>query len=242
MLLENLIKFATPYKDGIASFNTVVTVFLALSPIILIINVIKGKEDYKNMPVLMFLTNVLNNLLWGCFWFRNNEALTTYCSFGCAGIGVVFLICYTFFYSEKNYGKFVLLLLAQFAAECGITYIFIKDFINVDYLGAMIVVINVFQYVAPSQNLVRVIKEKNYSLIPIFTTIIGTICSGGWLLFGLIVNKLSSIISNGIALFVSILTTGIYYYYYFRYPKKEDKEVKKDELIESTEVPDNKEK
>ena len=91
------------------------------------------------------------------------------------------------------------------------------------------------QYVAPAQNLIKVIKEKNYKLIPIVSTILGAFCSGGWLLFGLIVGDINSIISNGLGCFSSIITTFIWFYIYCIYSKKEDEMEKEKELVEKEE-------
>ena len=50
-----------PYKNYLSIFNTVVTVFLNLSPAVVFINVAKGKEQYTNIPPMMLLFNLLNN-------------------------------------------------------------------------------------------------------------------------------------------------------------------------------------
>ena len=78
------------------------------------------------------------------------------------------------------------------------------------------IIVNIFMFIAPGQNLIRVIKEKNYKLIPIATTIIGSICSGGWLLFGIIVDDINCIIPNGLGLISSVITTIIWIYFFYR--------------------------
>jgi uncharacterized protein with PQ loop repeat len=75
---------------------------------------------------------------------------------------------------------------------------------------------NSLMFIAPGQNIIRVIKEKNYKLIPIATTLVAIICSGGWLLFGILVNDINCIISNLIGLVSSIFTTLIWVIYYLR--------------------------
>ena len=59
-------------------------------------------------------------------------------------------------------------------------------------------------------------KEKNHKLIPIGTTIVGIICSGGWLFFGIIVNDINCIIPNLIGLLSSIFNTFIWIFFYVR--------------------------
>ena len=89
------------------------------------------------------------------------------------------------------------------------------------------------QYVSPAQNLIKVIKEKNHKLIPIVSTILGALCSGGWLLFGLIVGDINSIISNGLGCLSSIITTFIWLWIYTKYGKMDKKE--EEELVERDE-------
>ena len=100
--------------------------------------------------------------------------------------------------------------------------------------------INTMQYVAPAQNLVKVIREKNHKLIPIVTTVLGALCSGGWLLFGLIVGDINSIISNGLGCLSSIITTIIWTWIYTKYGKNKKEEEEGKELIETTENEESK--
>ena len=80
----------------------------------------------------------------------------------------------------------------------------------------MLIVINIILFIAPGQNLKKVIRKKNHKLIPIATTIIGCICSAGWLLFGIIVEDINCIIPNGLGLISSIITTFIWIYFFCR--------------------------
>ena len=82
--------------------------------------------------------------------------------------------------------------------------------------GIILIFFNILMFIAPGQNIVRVIREKNHKLIPISTTIVGIICSGGWLLFGIIVNDINCIIPNLIGLISSIFNTFIWIFFYVK--------------------------
>ena len=85
-------------------------------------------------------------------------------------------------------------------------------------------IFNVLMYIAPGQKIVRVIKEKNYKLIPIRSTIVSICCSGSWLLFGISINLIPQIVPNALGLFFSIVNTLAWIYFYINKDKSKDKE------------------
>ena len=218
-----------PYKNYVSIFNTLITVFLNLSPAVPFINVIKGKEKYTNIPPMMLLFTLLNNVIWGCYWHRKGEFSGFFCSHVCGTIATIYLVLYLYFYSEKTAGKFMLYALIQCVCQTGIILFFLSEILSLPVVGILLIAINTMQYVAPAQNLIRVIKEKNHKLIPIVTTVLGIACSGGWLLFALIIADINCFIPNGLGCVSSIITTIVWFWIYSKYGKKEDEE----ELVEN---------
>ena len=223
-----------PYKNYLSMFNTAITVFLNLSPGVLFLNVSKGKEKYTNIPPLMLLFNLLNNAIWGCYWHRKGEFSGFFCSFICGTIATIFLVWYLYYYSNKNAGKFLLYACIHCAVQTGIIVFFLSNILDLPVVGILLIVINTLQYIAPAQNLLKVIKEKNHKLIPIVSTILGTICSGGWLLFALIIGDINCFIPNGLGCISSILTTIVWFWIYSKYGDKKDEE--KEELVDKEDV------
>ena len=197
-------------------FNTIITVILNLSPIAALIPVIKGKEKYTNIPILMLIFNLLNNICWGCYWCRLSRNSPMICCIICSIIATFYFIIYLYFFTNKTIKKFILYLFILFFTEFVIIYISYFIIESLKYYGIFLIIINIIMFIAPGQNLIRVIKEKNYKLIPIVSTIVGTICSGGWLLYGQLVNDINCIIPNGLGLIFSILTTLIWAFFYFK--------------------------
>ncbi len=112
--------------------------------------------------------------------------------------------------------KFIMYSLILFLSEIIIIYICLYHINSLKIYGIMLIVINIIMFIAPGQNLKKVIRKKNHKLIPIATTIIGCICSAGWLLFGIIVEDINCIIPNGLGLISSIITTFIWIYFFCR--------------------------
>ena len=232
MAFLNGIPSLLPIKSYLSVFNTVITVFLFLSPAVVFINVAKGKEKYTNIPPMMLLFNLLNNAIWGCYWHRKGEFSGFFCSFICGTIATVYLVWYLYYVAEKQAGKFILYTCAQFLIEAGIIFFFLSNIMELTYVGFLLIGINTLMYIAPAQNLMKVIKEKNHKLIPIVSTILGSICSGGWLLFALIIGDINCFIPNGLGCISSIITTLIWFWIYTKYGKKGDNEEDEKELIE----------
>ena len=226
------IESLVPITSYVSLFSTILNISLNLSPIVIFISIVKGKEKYTNIPPLMLLFSFLNNAIWGGYWYRKNEMSVFWCCFICVVIATIFSAWYLYYYAEKNIGKFTFYILCQIAFEMGVVLLFFSNLIDLYIVGILLIAINTMQYVSPAQNLIKVIKEKNHKLIPIVSTIIGALCSGGWLLFGLIVGDINSIISNGLGCLSSIITTLIWFWIYTQYGKKEKEE---EELVEKDE-------
>ena len=80
-------------------------------------------------------------------------------------------------------------------------------------------IFNLIVFISPGQKILRVIKEKNYKLIPIYSTIINIVYSIAWLLYGISIKMVLQIIPNVLGLFFSIINTGAWIYYYKRRKK-----------------------
>ena len=237
------IESLTPIKNYVSLFSTFLNIFLNLSPIVIFINIVKGKEEYTNIPPMMLVFSFLDNAIWGGYWYRKNEMSVFWCCFICVTIATIFSSWYLFYYSKKIFCKFMIYVLCQITFEMGIIALFFSNLIDLYIVGILLIVINTMQYVSPAQNLIKVIKEKNHKLIPIISTILGALCSGGWLLFGLIVGDINSIISNGLGCLSSIFTTLIWFWIFTKYGKREKgDENEEKELVEKEDEDANEKK
>ena len=203
-------------------FNTLLTILLNLSPIVIFIPVIKSRQSYTNIPFMMLFFNLLNCVCWDCYWYRRMYIFPIICNSICWAISSIFFFIYLYYLSKKSLKKYFAFMMILALIETAI--IFISSYvINLKIFGKILIVINVLMFVAPGQNILRVIKEKNYRLIPIVTTIISIICTGGWLVFGKIVNDINCIIANSLGLICSLFTSFIWLYYYLRAKIKKNK-------------------
>ena len=95
--------------------------------------------------------------------------------------------------------------------------------------------VNILNFISPAQRIVRVCREKNYSLIPIVTTVLGCVTSFGWLVFGILINDYNVMIPNIISVLIALFNTLIWCYFYCTTKKKKESKVKEkeEEMIET---------
>ena len=211
-----------PIKQNLSIFNTIITVLLNVAPIAGFINVSRGKEKYTNIPPMMLIINITNNIVWACYWIRQNEYISCFCGALSGVFSTTYIAWYSYFASEKKLNKLFLYILVQIVGEVGGTILFYFEIIPLQIVGIIIIFITILQYMAPGQNLLKALKEKNEKLVPIIPTICGCLCSGGWFLFGLIIGDINCIIPNGLGLLSSILTALAWIY--LKGTKKKDDE------------------
>ena len=214
-------KFLLPIKPYLAVFNTIITVLLNASPLFGFLNVSRGKEPYTNIPPLMLIVNLGNNIIWGCYWVRQDEFISFLSSLLSGVFSSSYICWYSYFASEKVISKLLLYVLCQIIVETGVIWFFLTEILSLQTVGLIIIIISTLQYIAPAQNLIKAFKEKNEKLIPIVSTLCGCLCSGGWFLFGLIIGDLNCIIPNGLGLASSVLT-GLVWFYIKGTKKKEE--------------------
>ena len=95
--------------------------------------------------------------------------------------------------------------------------------------------VNILNFISPAQRIVRVCREKNYSLIPIVTTVLGCISSFLWLVFGIMINDYNVIVPNTISVLIALFNTLVWFYFYYirKGNKKEKIKEKEKEMMET---------
>ena len=184
------------------TLGTIFSVFLSFSPTVPFIQVFQRKEKIEILPEGMLLCQLLNRLLWGSVWVLTKRLIPFINSAVGILITTVFITLYLFLYFHRRYlktlSKFIILLLFEFLIFFGAVL-----YGNVSVVSLLAMIFNVAMYIAPGQKIFRVIKEKNYKLIPIRSTIVSILCSGSWLIYGIVINLVAQIIPNALGLFLS---------------------------------------
>ena len=198
-------------------FNTIIIIVLNVSPAAGLFKIMKGKEKYTYVPFLMLIFNSLNYLCWSCYWLKDSNMPFLLSCYISTIIDSGFLVIYLYFLNSKYIKRFfifaVLMIAIQLILVLGIL-LFIINYLN--FYRRCLIVTTVMMYISPGQNLIKVFKEKNCKFIPIISTLVGILCSGGWLLYGKIVDDCYIIIANGLGLIFSASYSLIWLIYYIK--------------------------
>lgn len=207
--------------------GTCMGIGLGLTPIVPFVNIIKGKESYKIFPETLILINIFCPHLWCTYWIRQAVFIPFFSAIFGLTLGLVFSTIYLYFYFGKNTFKWLLSLCAQFSIFLSFHYFLLYILPSYSYIGFAAMVSGIITSIAPAQNVITVFKKGQYKLIPIWTCIFGGLCSGFWLIFGILIKDIYNIIPNGISLTIQLCNISIWAYFYCT--RKEGGEEKEEE-------------
>ena len=208
----------------VAWIGTIVGCILNLTPITMFRKIYLEEESIEIVPESMLIFNILCPSLWACYWWLQVDKFVPFFS-AMLGVGLseIFALIYLFYFAEKNVKLYLLYAFLEINLLLEFNYIFLKLIGDYNIVGSIAVVINIINYIAPGQNIVKVIQEKNYKLIPISSTLVGASCAMSWLSFGILIRDIKTIIPNTLGLIFAIINSFIWTYFYcIRNKEKED--------------------
>jgi uncharacterized protein with PQ loop repeat len=208
--------------------GTVIGIILNISPIVMFYSIIRGQKKIEIVPESMLIFNILCSSLWACYWYLQVDKFVPFFSsaFGLA-LSEIFALIYLFYLADKDWKKYILYAFLEINLVLEFNYgllFVLGDYITV---GNIAVVVNIITYITPGQKIYQVIKTKNYNLIPISSTLSGSLCTLCWLIFGLLIWDIRTIIPNGLGLIFATINSGVWAYFYFTRDKEEDEKEEK---------------
>ena len=208
--------------------GTVIGIILNISPIVMFYSIIRGQKKIEIVPESMLIFNILCSSLWACYWYLQVDKFVPFFSsaFGLA-LSEIFALIYLFYLADKDWKKYILYAFLEINLVLEFNYgllFVLGDYITV---GNIAVIVNIITYITPGQKIYQVIKTKNYNLIPISSTLSGSLCTLCWLIFGLLIWDIRTIIPNGLGLVFATINSGVWAYFYFTRDKEEDEKEEK---------------
>ena len=216
----------------VAWIGTIVGCILNLTPITMFRKIYLEEESIEIVPESMLIFNILCPSLWACYWWLQFDRFVPFISAMLAvGLSEIFALIYLFYFAEKNIKLYLLYAFLEINLLLEFNYIFLKLIGDYSIIGSIAVVVNIINYIAPGQNIVKVIQEKNYKLIPISSTLVGASCAMSWLSFGILIRDIKTIIPNTLGIIFSIINSFIWAYFYcIRNKEKEEEEEDSSEI------------
>ena len=212
--------------------GTAMGIGLGITPIFPFIEIIKGKENVRIFPESMIFFNILCPHLWATYWIRQAIFIPFFSAIFGFILALMFSTIYFYFYLDKNVTKWLFALCCKFGIVFAFHYFLVELLPSYHYIGFAAMLVGIFTSIAPAQNVLKVIRERNYKLIPICSTVFGALCNFSWLVFGLLLRDIYNIIPNAICFTINLSNTCIWLYFYYtrdKKPKKDEEEELKDE-------------
>ena len=200
--------------------GTLIATYFYLAPVVPFYQVLTNKLKYQDSPGILLIMSFMNCILWADYGLVKNDFMVYFAN-GIGGtITLIWITIYLIYLGKKNIGLACAFNLGLLILVVALMIVFY----NIDYniTGYVAMFFNVLMYAAPGEKIIRVIKTKDYKLIPIFSTIGGLACSLCWLMYGIYQADWKLYVPNALGLFFAILQVVIYLIYYL---KNKDKTV-----------------
>ena len=233
----------------VSSIGTMISIGLNLTPILLFYRFFKRTAGLETIPETMFITGVFccaTNLAYGII---KDDKILKISNGVCYGLQILYGTIYIFITNKNQVHKLLLYLLIAWDLSFEVLFIFGNilefhfgnNFAN-RFTGIFNIVIGTLNVITPGQNIVKVFKTQNFTLIPIVTIFFQCTCSTLWFVYGLTDMDPMMIVPNLIGTVITTIQMATYFFFYCKLhgvppesPKKEGEEEGKEEGKEGTE-------
>ena len=235
----------------VSAIGTMISIGLNLTPILLFYRYFKGTAGLETIPEMMFITGVFccaTNLAYGIIKDDKILKISNGC---CYGLQILYGTIYIFITNKHQVHKLLLYLLIAWDLSFEVLFIFGNileyhwgnAFAN-KFTGITNIIIGTLNVITPGQNLIKVFKTGNFTLIPIVTIFFQCACSTLWFVYGFSDMDPMMIAPNGIGTLITALQIATYFFFYCKLhgiPPKEKKEGEEEGKEEGKEGKEEKE-
>ena len=204
-------------QKGFGFLSVFININFYLSSIPPFLNVIKGKLYYEETPGVYVTTCYINSLIWYIYGkMKNNNFVKI--SYMISGIFcLIFISIYLIFEAKKYLCDSIL---NTFFIVTG-TWAFYRALIlilgKIKIVGYITILATFLLFWSPIQKLNKMVNEKNFKLIQVFSPWRYLVYSISWLIYGSFLKDIYLIITNIIGIIFSLFFIFIKMYYKNKY-------------------------
>ena len=198
--------------------GAVITVLSFITPVFPYLKVLKGKISFEDTPAVFVTTSYINYFCWSIYGDMIFSDQLKYCYMIGGIINLILMIIYLAYEVKKYLVDSILntliLITGTWALYRALTIIIDDDRI----VGKICIAISCVIFVSPIQILYKVIKDKNYILIPInncYLIVLYGIC---WVVYGIFITDFYIVFPNSIAIILSLVQIVVYLNFKKKYP------------------------
>ena len=210
------------------------SVLYYLAPVSPFFRVLKGKLNFEDTPGVFVTTCYVNCFVWYIYGDMIFSDQVKYANCVAAGISLFLMIIYLAYelkrYLVDSILNALILITGTWAVYRALTIIIDDDrIVGKICIGTAIVV-----FLSPIQIVYRVIKEKNYILIPIYSAWVYLLACIAWVVYGVMITDFYVVCPHVAGIILSLVQIVVYLNIKRRYPAIGEREFSSTIGIEST--------
>lgn len=194
------------------------TVLSFISPIFPYIKVLKGKLNFEDTPAVLVTTSYVNYFCWYIYGDMVFSDQIKYAYMIGGGINLVLMIIYLAYEIRKYLVDSILntliLITGSWAMYRALTIIIDDDRI----VGKICVATTCLVLLSPIQIIYKVIKDKNYVIIPIYNCYLVVLYGISWVVYGVFISDVYIVLPNIIAIILNLVEILVYFNIKRKYP------------------------
>ena len=213
-----------------ASFSIMSFFFPAYS----YLNVIRGKISYDNTPSFLVISSYIN---YFCMYVYGDMIFSDQVKYAYligSIINCILMSIYLFYEIRKFLIDSILNILLIFTGTWAL-YRCLTIMLDDDRIVGKICILTFFiVQITPIQIICKVIKDKNYNLIPKYNCWVSFFASSFWIIYAIYISDFYILFSNTINIIINLLQNILYIYLSQKYPAIGKKEFSSTIGIETT--------
>ena len=202
-----------------------INVLYYLAPIEPFLRVLRGKLSFEDTPGVFVTTCYVNSFVWYIYGDMIFSDQIKYSYLIAACISLLLIVIYLIYELRKYLVDSILnaliLITGTWAVYRALTIIVDDDRI----IGKICIATTLVVFLTPIQILYKVIKDKNYILIPFYSDIVYLIASIIWVVYGVMLAEFYVVFPNAVGIIMSLVQIIVYLNFKRKYPIIGDKDI-----------------
>jgi len=205
-------------QEGFGWLATGLSICGFISPIFPYLNVLRGRLSFEETPAVLVTTSYVNYFCWYVYGDMIFSDQIKYCYIIGSCINLVLMVIYLVYEIRRFLVDTILntliLVTGTWALYRALTIIIDDDRI----VGKICVGTSCIVFLNQVQIVYKVLKDRNYNLIPIYNCWIALFSSICWVVYGIFITDFYLVFPNAILIILSLVQVIVYINFSRKYP------------------------
>ena len=205
-------------QEGFGWLATGLSICGFISPIFPYLNVLRGRLSFEETPAVLVTTSYVNYFCWYVYGDMIFSDQIKYCYIIGSCINLVLMVIYLVYeirrYLVDTILNTLILVTGTWALYRALTIIIDDDRI----VGKICVGTSCIVFLNQVQIIYKVLKDRNYNLIPIYNCWIALFSSICWVVYGIFITDFYLVFPNAILIILSLVQVIVYINFSRKYP------------------------